>query len=168
MLASHCALCGSTGRFAMGVFQTLSAGNMGQLGAPGTGVPADATPGRATLTPMPRPITVAAANEAATPLCRRFTGVPSRRDGTAPAEGEATVTVNGRTVRKLGPGDFFGEMALIDRDLRSATVTADTELRTLMLTQWVFRPFAIKHPDTIWALLELMVKRVREAQSPQD
>jgi CRP-like cAMP-binding protein len=84
------------------------------------------------------------------------------------AEGEATVTVNGRTVRKLGPGDFFGEMALIDRDLRSATVTADTELRTLMLTQWVFRPFAIKHPDTIWALLELMVKRVREAQSPQD
>jgi CRP-like cAMP-binding protein len=71
-------------------------------------------------------------------------------------------------VRKLGPGDFFGEMALIDRDLRSATVTADTELRTLMLTQWVFRPFAIKHPDTIWALLELMVKRVREAQSPQD
>ncbi len=95
MLASHCALCGSTGRFAMGVFQTLSAGNMGQLGAPGTGVPADATPGRATLAPMPRPITVAATNAAATPLCRRFTGVPSRRDGTAPAEGEVTVVTSG-------------------------------------------------------------------------
>ena len=43
MAASHCALCGSTGRLAMGVFQTLSAGNIGQLGAPGNGVPADAT-----------------------------------------------------------------------------------------------------------------------------
>ena len=46
MLASHAALCGLTGRFAMGVFQTLSAGNMGQSGAPGTGVPADADTGR--------------------------------------------------------------------------------------------------------------------------
>ena len=47
MLASHAALCGSTGRLAIGVFQTLSAGNIGQLGAPGTGVPADADVGRA-------------------------------------------------------------------------------------------------------------------------
>ena len=41
MLASRSRACGSTGRFAMGGLQTLSAGNMGQLGAPGTGVPAD-------------------------------------------------------------------------------------------------------------------------------
>ena len=45
ILASHCVLCGFTGKFAIGVFQTLSAGNMGQLAAPGTGVPADATAG---------------------------------------------------------------------------------------------------------------------------
>src|SRR5208282_4912452 len=44
MLASHSALCGATGKFAMGVFQTLSAGKTGQLAAPGTGVPAEATP----------------------------------------------------------------------------------------------------------------------------
>lgn len=84
------------------------------------------------------------------------------------AEGEATVTVGGKTARVLKAGDYFGEMALIDRSPRSATVTADTELRCLMLTQPVFRPFAVSHPDTMWALLELMVKRVREAESRGD
>jgi CRP/FNR family cyclic AMP-dependent transcriptional regulator len=81
------------------------------------------------------------------------------------AEGQATVEVRGRAVRTLKEGDFFGEMALIDRSPRSATVTADTELRCLLLTQPVFRPFAITHPESMWALLELMVKRVREAES---
>ncbi len=81
------------------------------------------------------------------------------------AQGQATVTVRGRVVRVLGEGDFFGEMALIDRSPRSATVTADTELRCLMLTQPVFRPFAVSHPETMWALLELMVQRVRDAEA---
>lgn len=82
------------------------------------------------------------------------------------AEGQATVSVNARTVASLGPGDFFGEMALIDStNRRSATVTADTDLRALMLTQPVFRPFALDHPEAIWALLELMVARVRESQT---
>jgi CRP/FNR family transcriptional regulator, cyclic AMP receptor protein len=84
------------------------------------------------------------------------------------ADGQATVTVGGKPARVLKPGEFFGEMALIDRSPRSATVTADTELRCIMLTQPVFRPFAISHPDTMWALLELMVKRVREAESRAD
>lgn len=81
------------------------------------------------------------------------------------AEGEATVSVRGKTARTLKPNDFFGEMALIDRSPRSATVTAETELRCLMLTQPVFRPFATSHPETMWALLELMVQRVRDAES---
>ncbi len=75
MLANHWALCESTGRFAMGVFQTLSAGNTGQLGAPGTGVPADATPG-APQSIRPSPMTPAATNANTGPLCRRLTGVP--------------------------------------------------------------------------------------------
>ena len=54
-------------------------------------------------------------------------------------------------------------MALIDHSYRSATITAETELRCLMFTAWVFRPFAIEHPETAWALLEMMVQRVREA-----
>lgn len=81
------------------------------------------------------------------------------------AEGQASVAIHGRTVRTLKEGDFFGEMALIDRSPRSATVIADTELRCFLLTQPVFRPFAVAHPETMWALLELMVKRVREAES---
>lgn len=81
------------------------------------------------------------------------------------AEGQATVAVNGKTARVLKEGDFFGEMALIDRSPRSATVTADTDLRCLLLTQPVFRPFATSHPESMWALLELMVKRVRDAEA---
>lgn len=81
------------------------------------------------------------------------------------AEGQATVTVQGAVARVLEEGDFFGEMGLIDRSPRSATVTADTDVRCLMLTQPVFRPFALSHPETMWALLELMVQRVRDAES---
>jgi CRP/FNR family transcriptional regulator, cyclic AMP receptor protein len=80
-------------------------------------------------------------------------------------EGQAAVTVSGRPARTIGPGDYFGEMALIDRSYRSATITAETELRCLLFTAWVFRPFAIEHPETAWALLEMMVKRVREAEA---
>jgi CRP/FNR family transcriptional regulator, cyclic AMP receptor protein len=80
-------------------------------------------------------------------------------------DGQATVSTHGRNVRTLGPGDYFGEMALIDHSYRSATITAETELRCLLFTAWVFRPFALEHPETAWALLEMMVKRVREAEA---
>jgi CRP-like cAMP-binding protein len=82
-------------------------------------------------------------------------------------DGRATVSVNGQAVGSLGPGDFFGEMALIDKSSRrTATVTADTELHALMLTQPVFRPFAMSHPDTLWVLLEHLVARLRQAENP--
>lgn len=80
-------------------------------------------------------------------------------------EGRADVSVHGKHARTLGPGDYFGEMALIDRSYRSAKVTAETELRCLLFTAWVFRPFALEHPETAWVLLERMVQRVREAES---
>jgi len=80
-------------------------------------------------------------------------------------DGRAAVSVHGRPARTLGPGDYFGEMALIDHSYRSATITAETDLRCLLFTAWVFRPFAIEHPETAWALLEMMVQRVREAEA---
>ncbi len=80
-------------------------------------------------------------------------------------EGQAAVSVHGRPARTLGPGDYFGEMALIDHSYRSATVTAETPLRCLLFVTWVFRPFAMDHPETAWALLETMVQRVREAEA---
>jgi CRP/FNR family cyclic AMP-dependent transcriptional regulator len=80
-------------------------------------------------------------------------------------EGRAAVSVQGRPVRTLGPGDYFGEMALIDHSYRSAKITAETELRCLLFVAWVFRPFAMDHPESAWALLEMMVQRVREAEN---
>jgi CRP/FNR family transcriptional regulator, cyclic AMP receptor protein len=80
-------------------------------------------------------------------------------------EGQASVDVHGQPARTLGPGDYFGEMALIDRSLRSAKITAKSELRCLMFIEWVFRPFAMQHPETAWALLEVMVQRVRDAEN---
>jgi CRP/FNR family transcriptional regulator, cyclic AMP receptor protein len=80
-------------------------------------------------------------------------------------DGHASVSVHGKPARTLGPGDYFGEMALIDHSFRSATITAETDLRCLMFTAWVFRPFAMEHPETAWALLEMMVQRVREAEA---
>jgi CRP-like cAMP-binding protein len=81
------------------------------------------------------------------------------------ATGRATVALRDVAIGSLGPGDFFGEMALIDgTNVRSAAVTADTEVRALMLTQPVFRSFAKSRPEILWPLLELMVKRLREAQ----
>ena len=74
--------------------------------------------------------------------------------------GRAAVSVHGRPARILGPGDYFGEMALIDHSHRSAKITAETELRCLLFVAWVFRPFAMEHPETAWALLEMMVQRV--------
>ena len=80
-------------------------------------------------------------------------------------DGRAAVNVHGQTVRTLGPGDYFGEMALIDHSYRSADITAETELRCLLFVAWVFRPFALEHPESAWALLEMMVRRVREAEN---
>jgi CRP/FNR family transcriptional regulator, cyclic AMP receptor protein len=80
-------------------------------------------------------------------------------------EGKARVQVQGRRAKLLGPGDYFGEMALIDDAPRSAHVTAETELRCQVLTQWQFRPFVKEHPEIAWALLKAMVARVRETQT---
>jgi CRP/FNR family cyclic AMP-dependent transcriptional regulator len=79
--------------------------------------------------------------------------------------GEATVTVHGNEVRKLGPGDSFGEMALIDKSARSATVKADTEVHGYQLPVWSFRPIVESHPEMAWALLEALAQRVRDAES---
>jgi CRP-like cAMP-binding protein len=80
------------------------------------------------------------------------------------AGGELIVKVGGHEVRRLGPGDYFGEMALIDREFRSADVVAASEATCLGFTAWDFRPFAMAHPDVAWALLETMVKRVRQSE----
>jgi CRP-like cAMP-binding protein len=78
--------------------------------------------------------------------------------------GTASVIVGGARVRTLGAGDHFGEIALIDQGPRTATVTAETDLRCFGMTAWDFRPFVQTHPDVAWALLETLAQRLRDAQ----
>jgi CRP/FNR family cyclic AMP-dependent transcriptional regulator len=73
------------------------------------------------------------------------------------ADGEATVTVGGNEVATLGPGDHFGELALISQKERTATVTAKTEVRCLEIPLWDFREFAHANPDVTWKLLQHVV-----------
>jgi CRP/FNR family cyclic AMP-dependent transcriptional regulator len=79
--------------------------------------------------------------------------------------GEATVEVHGEEVAELGPGDAFGEVALIDRRPRTATVTAKTDLRTYGLPVFVFRPFVEARPQVAWKLLEKLADRIEAAES---
>jgi CRP/FNR family cyclic AMP-dependent transcriptional regulator len=79
--------------------------------------------------------------------------------------GDATVTVNGQVVRTLGPGEWFGEIALIDAGPRTATIVAGTDLRCRGMTAWEFRPFVQQHPEVAWPLLEQLATRLREAEA---
>jgi CRP/FNR family cyclic AMP-dependent transcriptional regulator len=81
------------------------------------------------------------------------------------AEGSADVTVGGEHRASIGPGDFFGEIALIDTGVRSASITAATDLLCYGLTPWEFRPFVEEHPKVAWALLQTLAARLREAQA---
>src|SRR3954453_20537572 len=81
-------------------------------------------------------------------------------------DGNATVSIGGKILRTLGPGEFFGEVALIDSGPRSATVVATTDLRCRGMSAWEFKPFVEEHPEVAWALLETLVGRLREAEEP--
>ena len=82
-------------------------------------------------------------------------------------EGTARVTQGGEERGQLRPGDYFGEMALIDGNDRTASVHAESDLRCAAMTTWNFRPFVKDHPDIAWSLLKALVKRVREAHARQ-
>jgi len=72
-------------------------------------------------------------------------------------------TVQGKT-RKLGPGDSFGEMALLDHEGRSATITADTDVTLASIPEWNFKPFLKEHPEVAYKLLQVLSQRVRQAE----
>jgi CRP/FNR family transcriptional regulator, cyclic AMP receptor protein len=79
--------------------------------------------------------------------------------------GNAAVRVGGEVVRTLGPGEYFGEIAMIDKGPRSATVVATSPLRCRGLTAWAFRPLLQTHPEMAWPMLEALVARLRETES---
>jgi CRP/FNR family cyclic AMP-dependent transcriptional regulator len=75
-------------------------------------------------------------------------------------DGEAKVEVDGNEVRRLGPGDHFGEIALIAEGPRTATVTAASELRCYGLTPWEFRPLVQTNASIAWKLLQALAQRL--------
>ncbi len=76
-------------------------------------------------------------------------------------EGSCRVSIGGRTKAKLVPGDFFGEIALLDGGPRTATVTATTPVRLVGVTGWVFRGLLMEHPSIAVKTLEAVAGRLR-------
>jgi CRP-like cAMP-binding protein len=81
--------------------------------------------------------------------------------------GEASVSVRGDERDKLGPGDYFGEIALIDEGARTATVTADTDMKTYAMTFWEFRPIVETDSRIAWKLVQALAHKLREADARQ-
>ena len=79
--------------------------------------------------------------------------------------GEAEVTTYDGRHRTLGPGDHFGEMALLDQGGRSATVTARTDLVVAAIAEWNFKPFLLEHPEVAYRMLQTLSRRLREAEA---
>jgi len=76
-------------------------------------------------------------------------------------DGTATVKVGDRSRTKLGSGDFFGEISLLDGGPRTATVTAETQVTTLGLTPWDFKRLIESSPAIASKMLKVMAQRLR-------
>jgi CRP/FNR family transcriptional regulator, cyclic AMP receptor protein len=80
-------------------------------------------------------------------------------------DGSAEISVDGKVVGTFGPGEYFGEMSLIDGKPRSASVTATTELRTLSIPAWNFESLMMEHPEIMRAMLKVLCERVRRLEA---
>ena len=77
-------------------------------------------------------------------------------------DGAATVTINDIEVRTLGPGDFFGELAILGDGRRTATVTTDSPSKVLVLFGTEFRRLQQEHPE-IAARIESALREIAQA-----
>ena len=76
-------------------------------------------------------------------------------------EGEADVQVGGESKGSVGPGDYFGEIALINESPRTATLTARTDMLCYGMTPWDFRPLVETNSTIAWKLLTAMAEKMR-------
>ena len=82
--------------------------------------------------------------------------------------GEAVVNVHGEERGRLGPGDYFGDVAMIDQGERTASIEAQSDLTCYSLTFWDFRPLVESDARIAWPLLQAMAKRLRAAEADSD
>ena len=76
-------------------------------------------------------------------------------------EGEAEVTVGGEARGSIGPGDYFGEIALINESPRTATLTARTDMVCYGMTPWDFKPLVEANSTLAWKLLTAMADKMK-------
>ena len=79
------------------------------------------------------------------------------------ADGEAVVSVDGSEVARLGPGSNFGAIALLSDRVRTATVTAATDLHCYVMTLWDFRSFVQGDAEVAWKLLEQLAQMLHRS-----
>jgi CRP-like cAMP-binding protein len=80
-------------------------------------------------------------------------------------EGRASIRVGGVEVGKFGPGEYFGEMSVIDGKARSASVVADTDLVTFAIPAWNFERLMQQHPSIMRAMLVELSSRIRQIEA---
>ena len=80
-------------------------------------------------------------------------------------DGEVAVTKDGTEIRTLGPGDFFGEIALLEDTPRTATVIAKTPLRFFVLTRQAFRSLLAHQPELEEKVTKALEERLRGTSS---
>ena len=78
--------------------------------------------------------------------------------------GEVEVRIPDGRTRTLGPGDHFGEIAVLNEDSRTATIVAKTDVTLAGIPSWDFKPFLMEHPEVAFRLLQNLSRMVREAE----
>jgi CRP/FNR family cyclic AMP-dependent transcriptional regulator len=81
-------------------------------------------------------------------------------------EGQADVKRGGKVAAALIPGDFFGEVSLLDGGPRTATVVATTPMKCLSILRWDFRELLKKDPGLVPKLLKELARRLRQIERP--
>jgi CRP-like cAMP-binding protein len=110
-------------------------------------------------------------------LATTFTERPFRKGAPLTVEGQgaagffiiergtAVVTIDGAERRTLGPGDYYGEIALVDGGARTASITATSDGNAYGMAAWQFRPLVEEDPTIAWSVLEALAARVRQIEA---
>ncbi|HZA60848.1 MAG TPA: cyclic nucleotide-binding domain-containing protein [Actinomycetota bacterium] len=81
------------------------------------------------------------------------------------AEGKAKVVLRDTELATLGPGDFFGEMAIVDQGPRAATITAETPMRAYLVDHQAFWTMVAEAPSVAQSVMRALAQRLRGAEN---